>query len=125
MGLGKTMEMISLSLSNKPNAEYSKIVGTKIDTKYYSRATFVHCPNHLARQWKEEVQKNTKSTVAVITTIKEFSSYSIEDLCSKFGKFFLHFVVEEFLPLNVVHHSLNYSNKIITFDLVSLNRIDI
>jgi SNF2 family DNA or RNA helicase len=85
MGLGKTMEMISLSLSNKPPADYMKHVGKYVDGLYYSRATFVHCPNHLARQWKEEVQKNTTATVAVITTINEYKTYSVADLCSKFG----------------------------------------
>lgn len=85
MGLGKTMEMISLSLANKPTPEYMKNVGKFVNGLYYSRATFVHCPNHLARQWKEEVQKNTTATVAVITTINEFKTYSMNDLCTKFG----------------------------------------
>jgi DNA repair protein RAD5 len=84
MGLGKTLEMIALALSNKPDEDYMKKVGKKEDRLYYSRATLVHCPSHLARQWKEEVQKNTKATVAVITTINEFKNYSIDDLCSKF-----------------------------------------
>lgn len=85
MGLGKTMEMISLSLSNRPDEDYAKMVGKIKDGLHYSRATFVHCPNHLARQWKEEIQKNTKATVAVITTINEYKSYSVTDLCTKFG----------------------------------------
>lgn len=84
MGLGKTLEMIALTLSNKPDEDYMKKVGKKEGKLYYSRASLVHCPSHLAKQWKDEVQKNTKATVAVITTINEFKNYSIDDLCSKF-----------------------------------------
>lgn len=74
-----------------------KKVGKKEGKLYYSRATLVHCPSHLARQWKEEVQKNTKATVAVITTINEFKSYTIEDLCSKFGTNFFSLAFFDFI----------------------------
>lgn len=46
----------------------------------------VHCPNHLARQWKEEIEKNTKNMkIAVICTIVDFRKYTVDDLCN-YGK---------------------------------------
>lgn len=115
MGLGKTMELISLIACHpKPK---DKTIRTIKEQKFVSRATLgntgrlilskyiVHCPNHLARQWKEEIEKNTKDmkiagelftthsvlTFSVICTIVDFKKYTVDDLCNFGTKSFLNF----------------------------------
>lgn len=81
MGLGKTLTMISLIVSNPQTlADMKKI---KTPFRYISRATLVVVPNHLAKQWEEEVKKfvSTKLKVIVITTILQHRKYSYQHFC--------------------------------------------
>jgi hypothetical protein len=56
----------------------------------------VHCPNHLARQWKEEVEKNTVGgKVALCCTINDFKKLDVKSMCTQYGL--------SFLPFNITH----------------------
>jgi hypothetical protein len=44
-----------------------------------SRATLVLCPNHLAKQWQQEIEKVSDMKVALCSTINQLKSYSYED----------------------------------------------
>eukprot|EP00029_Vermamoeba_vermiformis_P008911 TRINITY_DN4297_c1_g1_i1.p1 TRINITY_DN4297_c1_g1~~TRINITY_DN4297_c1_g1_i1.p1 ORF type:complete len:1047 (+),score=234.72 TRINITY_DN4297_c1_g1_i1:95-3235(+) len=74
MGLGKTMEMIGLVLANPAPTEM-----LEHPTLFTSRATLVLCPNHLAKQWSDELTKVTDLKVAVVTTIVQLRKFSYED----------------------------------------------
>ena len=51
MGLGKTVTMVGLMhYGNKP-------APILLDNLYYSKATLVIVPSHLAKQWSEEYMK--------------------------------------------------------------------
>jgi SNF2 family DNA or RNA helicase len=74
MGLGKTMEMIGLVLANPAPAEL-----LEHPTLFTSRATLVLCPNHLAKQWSDELAKVTDLKVATVTTIVQLRKFSYQD----------------------------------------------
>jgi SNF2 family DNA or RNA helicase len=58
VGLGKTYQMITLSLQNQASdINYFQ----RNLTKLFSRATLVICPNHLGTQWVEELKKLIKN----------------------------------------------------------------
>ena len=63
--------------------------------KYYSKATLVLCPNHLAQQWQDEIVKNTSPSLSVvkITTIRELRSCTYGLLASA-GKKYTTLVLE-------------------------------
>jgi SNF2 family DNA or RNA helicase len=48
-------------------------------TLFTSRATLVLCPNHLAKQWSDELAKATDLKVAVVTTIVQLRKFSYQD----------------------------------------------
>uniref|UniRef100_A0A6B2KWZ7 F-box domain-containing protein n=1 Tax=Arcella intermedia TaxID=1963864 RepID=A0A6B2KWZ7_9EUKA len=101
MGLGKTLEIISLIAANpfpKTDPSVGQFMALKEDDylftsndKYeptspplyrYSRATAIFCPNHLVKQWKEEIEQFSDMRVAKIATIREFRSYTSIELCN-------------------------------------------
>lgn len=44
----------------------------------------VICPSHLCAQWTEEFEASAPgSKIAIITTMKQFNSYSFEQMCKK------------------------------------------
>jgi SNF2 family DNA or RNA helicase len=51
MGLGKTVEVISLIMSHLP-------VGDEVEC----RATLIVCPSSILHQWKEEIEKHTEKS---------------------------------------------------------------
>lgn len=61
VGLGKTIQMLALSLLNRSN-NLSIIKDGVIN----SNATLIICPNQLCGQWKREIDKMIKSNVKVI-----------------------------------------------------------
>jgi SNF2 family DNA or RNA helicase len=82
MGLGKTMSVLGLILSNQLAPEFYDVNPTKDDTVFRSRGTLVICPNHLVKQWKEELEKNTKPPIKVIpiSTIAHLKKIKYQDL---------------------------------------------
>jgi SNF2 family DNA or RNA helicase len=82
VGLGKTIEMITLAINNPPT-----------ETKYYdsanptileSKATLVLCPNQLCGQWIREIEnkvsKNYNPSVVQLLTKRDFDKYTYQDL---------------------------------------------
>lgn len=105
VGLGKTLEIITLFYMNPPqqlvdndivideddsdpviddtNTSFGlKRIVKDDQTYYYSRATLVVCPNQLFGQWKDEIQKMTKTTLKIIvmTTKVHLNKYTYKDI---------------------------------------------
>ena len=81
VGLGKTIQMIILSLVNKP----SNITFVQpIYSKLFSRATLIIAPNQLCGQWIREFSKAVKPNykVIIITLFSKihYDKYTYEDL---------------------------------------------
>lgn len=81
VGLGKTIQMITMSLLNPPkNISY---INSSYD-KIFSKATLVICPNQLAIQWNNEFKKmiDDKLNLSIIPlfTKTHFDKYTYQDL---------------------------------------------
>jgi SNF2 family DNA or RNA helicase len=79
VGLGKTVQMMTLSLLNRSKKE-DEIFN---DHLLYSKATLVFCPNQLCGQWKREFKKmisDNDITVVPIMTKRDFDKYTYYDL---------------------------------------------
>jgi SNF2 family DNA or RNA helicase len=64
VGLGKTLQVIGLSISNPPNSiEY---IRKDIANKFCSKATLIFCPNQLCGQWVRELIGDAKGRGAKI-----------------------------------------------------------
>lgn len=78
VGLGKTIQMITLALSNK-----SKITSHNFDKNIlHSKATLVVCPSQLVEQWSDERKKMIKDDVKIvcIKTKLHFDKYTYRDI---------------------------------------------
>lgn len=76
VGLGKTIQIICLSLINK----FTKPLCCN---KIRSRATLVICPNILCRQWEREILKvvdESKVQIVLMLTKMHFKKYTYNDL---------------------------------------------
>ena len=80
VGLGKTIQMITLSLMN-PSNDIS-YVRQGIKNKLFSRATLIICPNQLCGQWAREFKNMVSSECDIITimTKRHFDKYTYQDL---------------------------------------------
>jgi len=81
VGLGKTIQMMALSLLNESNnISYTR----ENSNKLYSRATLVIAPNHICPQWSREiidkVKKDLNINVIMILTKTHFKKYTYQDL---------------------------------------------
>ena len=81
VGLGKTIEMITLGLLKKSTIQ----IPTIEDTNYLkSKATLVICPNQLVNQWKREFANMIKSShpvnLVTILTKRDFDKYTYGDI---------------------------------------------
>lgn len=81
VGLGKTYQMITLSLCNQSkNINYIQDRYEKI----YSKATLIICPNQLGGQWVRELEKVIDKqyglTVLPLFTKNHFDKYTYQDL---------------------------------------------
>lgn len=78
VGLGKTLEMIGLHLSN------SEKNSVKFTNKFTSNATLVICPNQLCKQWVREIEGRLKKEHALkticILTKRDFDKLTYNDL---------------------------------------------
>ena len=81
VGLGKTLQVITLSLLNQP----TDISYFRNDSTYlHSKATLILCPNTLCGQWKREIISmiSTKYNVVVLPLLskRDFDKYTYQDL---------------------------------------------
>jgi hypothetical protein len=81
VGLGKTFQIIALSLLNPPiNISYF----SKEDKRLQSRATLIICPNQLCNQWIREIGKTIKDDYKVVIipmmTKVHFDKYTYIDV---------------------------------------------
>lgn len=83
VGLGKTVQMTSLSLLN-PAKDLSYI--RQDQPKLFSKATLVLCPNQLCGQWKREIEKMVNITedydvkIILLLTKINYDKVSYQDL---------------------------------------------
>jgi len=116
VGLGKTIQLITLSLLNKSNIiEYIK------NDMLYTKATLILCPNQIAIQWKNEFQKMiTKKNIPKITTFltkKCFDKHKYKDIMES------DFVIVPFSFLNNKCFTKLWNTKFITNNFDKLNII--
>lgn len=82
VGLGKTLQIISLILLNP--AKKVNYVNPKYENKLCSKATLVFCPNQLCGQWKRElkdkISKDYDAKVITILTKRDFDKVTYNDL---------------------------------------------
>lgn len=81
VGLGKTIQMITLSLLNP--CTNKKLISKK-NKKINSRATLIICPNQLCGQWSREfkktVSKNKKLKIIIILSKLHYEKYTYNDI---------------------------------------------
>jgi SNF2 family DNA or RNA helicase len=82
MGLGKTLTSLSLINYNQiEKLNNFKLIKIGYDDYIISRATLLLCPNHLAKQWEDEVKSNyPKLKVIKILTKRDHYNYNYFDL---------------------------------------------
>lgn len=81
VGLGKTVQMIALSLKNP--SECTSYTRYDDNYKLYSRATLILCPSHLCGQWIREIDKMVESEYANVISIMtkvHHDKYTYQDL---------------------------------------------
>ncbi len=82
VGLGKTLQMITLALKN-PSSQTSFVLDND-KTKFYSKATLVLCPNQLCGQWFRELKKMISPSfdpvIIQLVTKRDFDRYTYQDL---------------------------------------------
>ena len=84
VGLGKTVQIIALSLLNKPCIKtYTDQQITKY--QYLSKATLILCPNQLCGQWKREFEKmlGPKLNIKIIMLLTKvhYNKLTYAELC--------------------------------------------
>jgi SNF2 family DNA or RNA helicase len=78
VGLGKTLELIGLSLLTLGKAR-EKLPDYNEKGLINTRATLVVCPNHLAKQWADEIIKYTQLSVVIYATLDDFNNTTYLD----------------------------------------------
>jgi SNF2 family DNA or RNA helicase len=82
VGLGKTIQMITMSLLNKPK----QMSYVQKDDKYhlYSRATLILSPSQICNQWELEMNRmidgKNKLNVIIMTTKHQFKKYTYQQI---------------------------------------------
>eukprot|EP00029_Vermamoeba_vermiformis_P009184 TRINITY_DN4500_c0_g1_i2.p1 TRINITY_DN4500_c0_g1~~TRINITY_DN4500_c0_g1_i2.p1 ORF type:complete len:980 (+),score=214.26 TRINITY_DN4500_c0_g1_i2:150-3089(+) len=79
VGLGKTFEILGLVLASPPKEQLDPH-----PTLIESRATLVMCPNHLSKQWQDEIERATDLKVFVINTITQLRALTYEKVRSEY-----------------------------------------
>jgi SNF2 family DNA or RNA helicase len=81
VGLGKTVQMTTVSVLNQPknNSYY------QMNSRLFSRATLIICPNQLAGQWKREIEKmvdikSLNMNIISILTKVHYDKYTYQDI---------------------------------------------
>lgn len=86
MGLGKTLVVLSLIAMQKANVD--KIIARDNELRpldentFRSKATLVVCPNHLCKQWENEIKKHTNPRLKtyVVNTARGHEKISYKDV---------------------------------------------
>lgn len=82
VGLGKTIQMITLAIKNP--CESTSYTRPEDKCHMYSRATLIICPNQLCKQWERElenmVSKDYSPVVYTILTKTHFDKYTYQDV---------------------------------------------
>lgn len=108
VGLGKTIQMISLSISNP--AKDTSYTRPGVKDRLFSRATLVICPNQLCGQWKRELQsklsKDYNAKILVILTKRHFEALTYQDLLDA------DFVIVSFTFFDNKAYTLKWSTKV-------------
>src|SRR3990167_4134980 len=73
MGLGKTIEILALVCANPLQAQLVAHQPTYCDDfpRFRTKATLVICPNHLVKQWMDEIKSKTNLKVESIISITQ------------------------------------------------------
>jgi hypothetical protein len=79
VGMGKTLQIITLINLNKSN--YKNIIK---NNKIYSKATVIIVPNHLCGQWSREFNNHTEKPIKIINllTKSHYHKYTYYDLAN-------------------------------------------
>lgn len=110
VGLGKTLQMLMLSLLNQSND--TDYISNIDDTKLHSRATLVLCPNQLCGQWireiKSKIDGKTDINVVQLLTKRDADKYTYQDLLDA------DFVIVSYTFLDNKVATAPWTNKIST-----------
>lgn len=108
VGLGKTLQVIALNISNP-----APIISFKRDdqpNKFFSKATLVFCPNQLCGQWirelKDKINDDYDPKIISLMTKRDFDKLSYNDLLDA------DFVVVSFTFLDNKCFTLPWTSKI-------------
>jgi len=109
VGLGKTLQVISLGLINPPSSfSYKR---SDMPNKFISKATLVFCPNQLCGQWIREFKDKVNSDdlkVVPMMTKRDFDKVTYNDLLDA------DFVIVSFNFLGNQCFTLPWTSKIST-----------
>ena len=108
VGLGKTLQIISLAIVNPANS--ISVSSDKIKNKFISRATLVFCPNQLCGQWIRELKSKINSDyelkIIQLITKRDFDKLTYKDLLDA------DFVIVSFTFLDNKVFTAPWSSKI-------------
>ncbi len=108
VGLGKTIQMITLSMLNQSTS--TAYTNKDDETHLYSRATLVCCPNQLCGQWEREIEdkitEDYDPKICKIMTKRHFDKYTYQDLLDA------DFVIVSFTFLGNNSFTLPWSQKV-------------
>ncbi len=111
MGLGKTVEMLSLILMN-PRKEYAPFATKKLDSftgdRYLSecKSTLIICPQTIIGQWLSEIQEATQLSVMIYEGISDYEREAQKEGTS----------VD---PVNIAQKLSNYDIILVSYHTVS------
>lgn len=110
VGLGKTLQIIGLSLKNTP--ESISYVQPNLD-KFFSKATLVFCPNQLCGQWIRELKNRLKNkddfNIVQLMTKRDHDKFTYNDLLDA------DFVIVSYTFLDNKSFTLPWTSKISTY----------
>ena len=111
VGLGKTLQVIALALTN-PASSFS-YKRDDIKNKFVSKATLVFCPNQLCGQWvrelRDKISGDSESKIVSLMTKRDFDKLTYNDLLDA------DFVVVSFTFLGNQCFTLPWTSKISSY----------
>ena len=111
VGLGKTLQIIALGISNP--AESVSYKRDDYPNKFFSKATIVFCPNQLCGQWirelKDKISVDYDPKIVSLMTKRDFDKLTYSDLLDA------DFVVVSFSFLDNKCFTIPWTSKISTY----------